>query len=80
MEVSAPPDVSREHCRLRREPASGRFYLKDLSQFGTSVDGVRVPPGMDGERDKHVEVELPARATISLAGVFAIDFEAADRR
>jgi hypothetical protein len=80
VKVTAPPDVSREHCRLRREPASGRFYLKDLSQFGTSVEGVRVPSSMDGERDKNLEVELPARATISLAGVFSIEFEAAERK
>ena len=27
------PDVSREHFRLRRDPASGQFFLKDLSRW-----------------------------------------------
>jgi hypothetical protein len=80
VKVNAPPDVSREHCRVRRDPATGRFYLKDVSQFGTSVDGKRIPSSMEGEREKDIEVEIPARATISLADVFFIDFEAAERK
>lgn len=80
VKVDAPPDVSREHCRLRRDPATGRFFLKDVSQFGTSLDGVRIPSSMEGERDKNIEVEVPARATIGLADVFSIEFEAAERK
>ena len=80
VKVSAPPDVSREHCRIRRDPATGRFYLKDVSQFGTSLDGVRIPTSMHGEIDKDVEVAIPERATISLADVFSLEFEAAGRK
>jgi hypothetical protein len=80
VKVEAPPDVSREHCRIRRDPATGRFFLKDVSQFGTTLDGVRVPSSLSGERDTNMEVELPSRATISLADVFTLEFEASERR
>jgi hypothetical protein len=80
VKLNAPADVSREHCRIRRDAVTGRFFLKDVSQFGTSVDGVRVPSSLSGERDTNMEVEIPARATISLAGVFSLEFEAAERR
>lgn len=79
--LNAPPDVSREHCRIRRDPASQRFYLKDLSQFGTSVNGRKLPSGIDlrdgVQRDTRVEVELPAKALITLADVVNLSFETA---
>ena len=33
------PDVSREHCRIRRDAETGRFTIEDVSQFGTAVNG-----------------------------------------
>jgi hypothetical protein len=63
------PDVSREHCRIRRDPESGRFTLEDVSQFGTSVNGTLV--------GKDAAVELPFAATISLAGVVDLEWQAA---
>jgi hypothetical protein len=80
VKLNAPPDVSREHCRIRRDAATGRFFLKDVSQFGTSIDGVRVPSSLNGGRDANVEVEIPARATITLADVFSLEFEVSERR
>jgi hypothetical protein len=77
------PDVSREHLRLRRDTATGEFYLKDLSRLGTSIDGRTAPSSVDyvdGEkRDKNLEVKLPRRARIGLAGVLFLDFEARER-
>jgi hypothetical protein len=79
LKLDAPPDVSREHCRLRRDPATGQFFLKDVSQFGTTLDGNRVPSSLenkDGEdRDRNVEVPMPRRSTIGLADVFTLQFE-----
>lgn len=63
------PDVSREHCRIRRDPVSGRFTIEDVSQFGTSVNGA--PVGKDSS------VELPAAATIGLAGVADLEWQSA---
>ncbi len=63
------PDVSREHCRIRRDPDTGRFTIEDVSQFGTAVNGK--PVGRNGSAD------LPARATISLAGIIDLQWEAA---
>lgn len=72
------PDVSREHCRLRRDPASGQFFLKDLSQLGTTIDGAKAPSSIELEggekRDRNLEAPVPARARIGLAGVVFLEF------
>ena len=74
------PDVSREHIRLRRDPATGKFFLKDLSRLGTTVDGKKIPSSIDfveGEKkDKNLEMDLPPRARIGLADVVFLDFQA----
>ena len=69
--------VSREHCRIRRDDA-GRFYLQDVSTWGTSVNGSRIEPfarQVDGriEEAGHEQLlTLPAR--IQLADAVTIDF------
>src|SRR5205085_7972826 len=67
------PDVSREHFRLRRDPQTGKFYLKDLSRLGTTINGETVPSSiefLDGDRrDKNVEAPVPETARIGLADV-----------
>ena len=73
--LQAPVDVSREHCRIRRDPSNNRFYIRDVSQFGTSVDGKRIPRSVGG--DSEPEQVLPSRCSIELAGVLTIEFEAA---
>ena len=61
------PDVSREHCRIRRDSETGRFTIEDVSQFGTAVNGKPV--------GQNQSAELPPRATISLAGVIDLQWE-----
>jgi hypothetical protein len=72
------PDVSREHFRLRRDAASGNFFLKDLSRLGTTIDGQAAPSSIDfndgSKRDLNVEAPVPAQARIGLAGVVFLDF------
>ena len=72
------PDVSREHFRLRRDAASGQFFLKDLSRLGTTIDGQAAPSSIDfsdgGKRDRNVEAPVPPHARIGLAGVVFLDF------
>ena len=72
------PDVSREHFRLRRDAASGQFFLKDLSQLGTTIDGAKAPCSVAVEggekRDLNLEAPVPATARIGLAGVVFLDF------
>jgi FHA domain len=71
-------DVSREHFRLRRDAATGQFFLKDLSRLGTTINGEAAPSSIDfsdGEkRDRQVEAPVPAKARIGLAGVVFLDF------
>jgi hypothetical protein len=72
------PDVSREHFRLRRDPESGKFFLKDLSRLGTTIDGERAPSSLEFEgaekHDLNREASVPAKAKIGLAGVVFMDF------
>ncbi|PWT89315.1 MAG: hypothetical protein C5B56_07345 [Proteobacteria bacterium] len=72
------PDVSREHFRLRRDAATGQFFLKDLSRLGTTINGEKAPSSIeysDGEkRDRNVEAPVPPQARIGLAGVLYVEF------
>jgi hypothetical protein len=72
------PDVSREHFRLRRDPATGNFFLKDLSRLGTTINGEKAPSSIEfteGEkRDRNLEAAVPAQAKIGLAGVLYLNF------
>ena len=61
-------EVSREHLRLRRDPAGGGFTIVDKSRNGTWVNGKRLA------RDK--EQALPDRAEISVAEGVKLLFEA----
>jgi hypothetical protein len=78
LKLDTLPDVSREHCRLRRDPATGQFFLKDLSRLGTTINGAAAPSSIeyvDGQkRDKNVEAPVPAQARIGLAGVVFLEF------
>jgi len=80
VKLDTSADVSREHLRLRRDEATGQFFLKDLSSLGTTVDGAPVPSSIEvvegRKRDKGVEVPLPVRARIGLANVIVLEFEA----
>ena len=76
VQLAAGTDVSREHLRIREE--EGRYFLKDVSSLGTSIDGIPVPGSMvkSGNHliDKDIWVALPAPCRISLAGVIEIEF------
>jgi hypothetical protein len=64
----ASEEVSREHLRLRRDPANGTFSITDKSRNGTWVNGRRLARG--------VEERLPDRAEIGVAEVLKLSFEA----
>jgi hypothetical protein len=76
--IVSSPDVSREHARLRRDPQSGRFFLIDLSSLGTTVNGRRIPSGVDeGEgrkKENGMEVPLEDGSRIGLADTVFLDF------
>jgi hypothetical protein len=85
VKVEGPPDISREHCRIRRDAGSGQFFVKDLSQYGTAVNGKPIPTSIErtgqGDRvDRNIEVLLPSAAKIALADVLVIEFEAAQQK
>jgi hypothetical protein len=81
LKLEGPADVSREHCRIRRDPKTGTFFIRDLSQFGTAVNGTSIPNSVErvegGEKvDRNREVLLPSPARITLADVCTLEFEA----
>jgi len=61
-------EVSREHLRLRRDPATGAFAIVDKSRNGTWLNGKRLARG--------VEQPLPEHAEIGVAEVVKLSFEA----
>jgi pSer/pThr/pTyr-binding forkhead associated (FHA) protein len=76
--IASSPDVSREHARIRRDAATGRFFLIDLSSLGTTLNGRHVPRGYDdvdgGKRENGAETALPDEARIGLADTVFLDF------
>jgi hypothetical protein len=76
--VVSSTDVSREHARIRRDTASDRFFLIDLSTLGTTLNGCHVPKGfeeLDGMKlENGSETPLPDVATIGLADTVFLDF------
>jgi pSer/pThr/pTyr-binding forkhead associated (FHA) protein len=82
VQITATSKVSREHFRLRRDSA-GRFFIQDVSLWGTTVDGAPIPPAVksaDGVAQPGAEQELPAAARIGLADVVVIQFQAIPSR
>jgi pSer/pThr/pTyr-binding forkhead associated (FHA) protein len=81
LKLETLPDVSREHFRLRRDPATGQFFLKDLSRLGTTINGQKAPSSVEFEggdkRDLNLEAPVPARARIGLADVVFLEFRSA---
>ena len=70
-------DVSREHARIRHDPGTGAFAIKNVSRFGATIDGSPVAPSLDAsDADTHAWHPLPSRAEIGLAGIVFIQFEA----
>src|ERR1700676_3447904 len=84
LKLKAKKDVSREHLQIRRDSSSGHFFIKDLSTLGTTVNGKRVPASIqqvNGEEvDNNVEVQLPDKAQVGLAGVITVEFKAVKQR
>lgn len=77
--IVAAVDVSREHARIRRDPATGRFFLIDLSSLGTTLNGRHVPRGYEevegAKRENGAETPLPDQARIGLADTVYLDFQ-----
>jgi FHA domain-containing protein len=60
-------EVSREHLRLRRDPARGGFTIVDQSRNGTWLNGRKL--------DRGVEQPVPDRAEIRIAEALQLSFE-----
>ena len=63
----ASDEVSRDHLLLRRDPATGAFFIVDQSTNGTWLNGRRLKRG--------VEEVLPEQAQIKVAEVIELAFE-----
>lgn len=78
VQVVSTARVSRVHCRIRRD-ATGRFFIQDVSTWGTFVDGERAPAFIqrldEGTRETGAERELPPSARIQLADAVTLEFQ-----
>jgi FHA domain len=63
----ASDEVSRDHFLLRRDAATGQFFVTDKSTNGTWLDGKRLKRG--------AEQPLPERAELGVAGVLTLNFQ-----
>lgn len=82
VQVITTSKVSREHFRIRRD-GEGRFFIQDVSSWGTSVNGEPVSPAVksgEGVLQPGPEQELPAQARIALADALVMQFDASVRR
>ena len=83
VKIVSSVDVSREHARIRRDPATGQFFLIDLSTLGTTLNNRHVPRGVDEvdgvRRETGVETPLPDRARIGLAETVFVEFTRVER-
>lgn len=71
------PDVSREHLCIRYDARKRAFAVKDLSQYGSTLDGKRLRTSLDANNeDLGVWHPLPPTAEIGLANIIFIQFEA----
>ena len=77
LQLRTLPDVSRTHMHLRYDETQKTFLIKDVSSYGTTIDGRPVTPSLDKEtRQDHDRWEpIPPETTIGLAGVLFIDFK-----
>jgi FHA domain/Protein of unknown function (DUF3662) len=69
--VTAGAQVSREHCRIRRD-AVGRLFLQDVSTWGTNLNGAVIGKFVDGDAPAQ-EPELSHGASIRLADAVTIE-------
>lgn len=79
LQIEGSIRISRVHARIRRDE-QGRFFIKDLSEWGTTVNGRRIARGVvregDDVREIDVEAELPSEARIGIAEAVFLDFKA----
>lgn len=75
LQLHTLPDVSRHHLSLRYDPESNTFLIKDLSTYGTTVDGRTVASSRSAEGDQNYWERIQNETTIGLAGVLFIDFK-----
>lgn len=82
LQIDGSTRISRVHARIRCDE-QGRFFIKDLSEWGTTVNGQRIARGVvkegDEIREVDIEAELPARARIGLADTLFLEFTAAEQ-
>jgi FHA domain len=83
VQVITNPRVSREHCWIHCDP-SGRFFIQDVSTWGTSVNGAPIPAAVRSAEGAVIEAgasqPLPTGARIGLADALVLQFEAGLQR
>lgn len=83
VQVFSTQKVSREHCWIIRD-GSGQFFIRDVSVWGTSVDGQPIPPAVRSPEgtvsEPGPQAPLPPHARIQLADALVIEFRVGEGR
>ncbi len=75
LQVNTLADVSRRHLLLRYHAEKNTFQVKDISSYGTTIDGRPVRPESATDQAPSAWEPIPPETTIGLAGVLFIDFK-----
>ena len=77
VQVFSTQKVSREHCWIIRD-GSGHFFIRDVSVWGTSVNGQPIPPAVRSAEgtvsEPGAQAALPPNAHIQLADALVLEF------
>jgi hypothetical protein len=80
LKLDTVDDVSRNHLRVRYDDQRRAFFAKDISLYGTTMNGTKLPSSLettDGvTRETDLETQIPQTARFVLADKLYLDFKA----
>ena len=71
--VTGHPDVSKEHLCLYYDDEKGLFYIRDISRYGTYINGIRLDQGTVFAARPPVSIALASQACVLKADVEQAD-------
>lgn len=77
--VTGHPDVSKEHLCLYYDDEKGLFYIRDISRYGTYINGIRLDQGTVFAARPPVSIALASQACVLKADVEQADGEKSRR-
>ena len=67
--IAGHSDVSKEHLKIYYDGQKGLFYIRDMSRFGTYINGIRLEQGTVFSARPPVNIALASQACVLRAAV-----------